>query len=269
MGGNPIVDGLQSQVRCLLSLLMTQNRAKCLLLFRFGAHVLIKQRRRGISDVSNWNSEHLVQRRRSAWCLLTRPVRSCLIRAAQLESAPMFCFNQPSSVIFGRLHSGFHPESVWACTKQSSERRGRRTVSSETKHWGWPSGLGARSWPWCGAVMRSRRIFHLSSLAAWLAANELCPPPFNPFGLWSPITYEMTTVSHPVSHLPRFHTSLQPNHSCEINERRWGGTSTNCNNAYCIVIGGTLCLCSLCVCVFLKHHIKETFATYRLFCFSI
>lgn len=252
MWGNPIFDGPQSQVRRSLSQLMTLNRSKCLLLFWFGAHVLIKRRRREFSDVPNWNSKHLVQRRRrSAWCLLTRPVRSCLIRAARLESAPMFCFNQPSSVIFGRLHSAFHP----AKTKLRARAGGRPFSLGDTT----PGlAVGARSWPWRGVVMRGRRIFHLSSLAAWLAANGLCPPRFNPLGLRSPITYEMTTVSHPVSHLPRFHTSLQPNHSCEINERRWGGTSTNYNTTYCIVIGGTRqCSCSFCV--FLKHHLKEGF----------
>lgn len=82
-------------------------------------------------------------------------------------------------------------------------------------------GICVRSWPCDAIVMRVSRIFHLS-LAAWLAANGLCPAWFNPPSLQSAITYEMTTVSHPVSHLPWFHTSQQPNHSCEINERRWG-----------------------------------------------
>lgn len=87
--------------------------------------------------------------------------------------------------------------------------------------WGGVFAICARSWPCDAIVMRGSGIFHLS-LAAWLAANGLCLTWFNPPSLQSAITYEMTTVSHPVSHLPWFHTSQQPNHSCEINERRWG-----------------------------------------------
>lgn len=102
-------------------------------------------------------------------------------------------------------------------------RSNLRRSSSETRRWQCFCGVAicVRSWPCDAIVKRRSRIFHLS-LAAWLAANGLCLAWFNPPRLQSAITYEMTTVSHPVSHLPWFHTSQQPNHSCEINERRWG-----------------------------------------------
>lgn len=63
------------------------------------------------------SSEHLAQRRRSAWCLLTRPFRSLLIRASQLETTLILCSNQPSSVIFRRLHSGLYPASTFGLYK--------------------------------------------------------------------------------------------------------------------------------------------------------
>lgn len=81
--------------------------------------------------------------------------------------------------------------------------------------------IRARSWPCDGIVMRGGWVFHLS-LVAWLAANGPWMGWHNPPSLQSAITYETTTVSHPVSHLPWSHTSQQPNHSWEINERRWG-----------------------------------------------
>lgn len=174
------------------------------------------------------SSEHLAQRRRSAWRLLTRPFRSLLIRASQLETTLILCSNQPSSVIFRRLHSGLYPASTFGLykttpTEQLLGERDDTCVACVCMMFflGGVFAICARSWPCDAIVMRGSGIFHLS-LAAWLAANGLCLTWFNPPSLQSAITYEMTTVSHPVSHLPWFHTSQQPNHSCEINERRWG-----------------------------------------------
>lgn len=174
-----------------------------------------------VCDVAFSLSEKLLaQQQRSAWRLLSRPFRSLLIRASQLEIILMFCSNQPSSVTFRRLHPGSYPalalgsyQATRACEEAPSQSHDSSAACV--------SSIRMRSWPCDAFVMRGSWIFHLS-LAAWLAANGLCLAWFNPPSLQSAITYETTTVSHPVSHLPRFHTSQQPNHSCEINGRCWG-----------------------------------------------
>lgn len=110
-----------------------------------------------------------------------------------------------------------------ALSLYQTTRNDWRSSSSPRQQWRhlFVFAICVRSWPCDAIVMRGSRIFHLS-LAAWLAANGLCLAWFNPPSLQSAITYEMTTVSHPVSHLLWFHSSQQPNHSWEINERRWG-----------------------------------------------
>lgn len=128
--------------------------------------------------------------------------------------------------IFRRLRSGSYPAAASGLHKQQPRRPTERASAAAPRRDN--SGTACLcSWSVRdldladAIVMRGSGIFHLS-LAAWLAANGLCLPWFNPPSLQSAITYEMTTVSHPVSHLPQFHTSQQPNHSWEINERRWG-----------------------------------------------
>lgn len=69
------------------------------------------------------SSEHLAQQRRSAWRLLTRPFRSLFIRASQLETTLILCSNQPSSVIFRRLHSGLYPASTFGLYKTTPKEQ--------------------------------------------------------------------------------------------------------------------------------------------------
>lgn len=94
------------------------------------------------------------------------PFRSLLIRASQLESALMFsllCSNQPSSVVFGRLHSRSSLHNTASTTAAAAVAPARARSRS-----------ALRSRPWDAIVMRGIGIFHLS-LVAWLAANGLCP----------------------------------------------------------------------------------------------
>lgn len=149
------------------------------------------------------------------------PFRSIAIRASQLEITTTFRSNQPSSVIFRRLRSGLYPASALGLrgtTGTSEEAAPQRDNSRPVL---FVFAICVRSWPCDAIVMRGSWIFHLS-LGAWLAASGLWMGWCNPPSLQSAITYEMTTVSHPVSHLPWSHTSQQRNHSREINERRWG-----------------------------------------------
>ena len=82
---------------------------------------------------------------------------------------------------------------------------------------------------------------------------------FNPLNLQSAITYEMTTVSHPFSHLLQFHTSHRPNYSCEINERRGGVVGapliTPTDNS--VVRGTDVCVWA-CECVWERERERES-----------
>lgn len=182
---------------------------------------------------------------RSAWRLQTSTFRSLLVGAPQSGAALMFCSNQTSSVTFRRLHSVLYPPPLWVYTK-TTWTKWNAPLRESTLAPSLVCMFATRSWPCEAIVMRGSRIFHLS-LAAWLAANGLCLAWFNPLGLRSAITYEMTTVSHPVSHLPWFHTSQRPNHSWEINERRLrcAGRFSNYTRTYGTVVRGIdrLCAC--------------------------
>ena len=91
---------------------------------------------------------------------------------------------------------------------------------------------------------------HISLIIISMISCQWAVVCFNPLNLQSVITYEMTTVSHPVSHLLQFHTSQQPNYSCEINERHRGVVGepliTPTDNS--VVRGRCVCV-SVCVCV--------------------
>lgn len=83
---------------------------------------------------------------------------------------------------------------------------------------------GARAWPCSSATSRRGG----SQVAHVISGAISCR--WDPFPQ-SALTYEATTLSHPVSHVLRFHTcwwrrrkkrKVGANHSWEINERRWG-----------------------------------------------
>lgn len=95
---------------------------------------------------------------------------------------PPRCFrsNQPSSVIFQRasLRLASSRRFFWLVQNGAGDWA---LGSSERRQWRrlFVFAIRVRSWPCDAIVTRDSRIFHLS-LAAWLAANGLCPAWFNP-----------------------------------------------------------------------------------------
>lgn len=114
------------------------------------------------------------------------PFRSLAIRAPQLETTLMFHSNQLSSVTFSggvslrlRLFLGLHKTA-----RATRERDGGgecQSLTSQRRH------------------PQTRR----SQVALVISGAISCR--WDPFPQ-SALTYEATTLSHPVSHMPRFHT---------------------------------------------------------------